>query len=208
MAPKGTTRKRALSTNKDVKTGVDVKRTRQSPRSMKNTGKSAKQSTKSQGKQSLKESEESGDDYEITQSEDVGDESDYDVGGESEDEQDNEDDSVPTEYSSEDESSNRRKSATNGGRLSGATPSRMKSKEHSSHDMKTGLGPGTVVITKRPKAREAGGTPYTDDTVHPNTMLFLGDLAANNRRDWLKSKSFIFIFTFIFIFKVWFVRNV
>jgi hypothetical protein len=54
--------------------------------------------------------------------------------------------------------------------------------------VKTGLGPGTQVVIKKPKAREAGSTPYTDEKVHPNTMLFLEDLAANNDRQWLKSE--------------------
>jgi hypothetical protein len=49
------------------------------------------------------------------------------------------------------------------------------------------LAPGTQLIIKKPKARDAGDTPYTDDTLHPNTMLFLKDLAANNDRQWLKS---------------------
>ncbi|OCK79759.1 hypothetical protein K432DRAFT_382782 [Lepidopterella palustris CBS 459.81] len=48
------------------------------------------------------------------------------------------------------------------------------------------LPPGTQLVIKKPKAREAGDTPYTDDTIHPNTMLFLEDLAANNDRQWLK----------------------
>ncbi|OJD35206.1 protein fam92a1 [Diplodia corticola] len=50
----------------------------------------------------------------------------------------------------------------------------------------TGLEPGTKLIIKKPKPREAGDTPYTDDTIHPNTMLFLKDLAGNNDREWLK----------------------
>jgi hypothetical protein len=71
------------------------------------------------------------------------------------------------------------------------------------------LAPGTQLIIKKPKARgkdirvriycetytdfisniaEAGDTPYTDETVHPNTMLFLKDLAANNDRQWLKCR--------------------
>jgi hypothetical protein len=50
------------------------------------------------------------------------------------------------------------------------------------------LPPGTQVIIKKPKARGVGDTPYTDETIHPNTMLFLKDLAANNDRAWLKSK--------------------
>ncbi|ORY12291.1 hypothetical protein BCR34DRAFT_563868 [Clohesyomyces aquaticus] len=48
------------------------------------------------------------------------------------------------------------------------------------------LEPGTQIVIKKPKARDAGETPYTDDTIHPNTMLFLKDLAANNDRQWLK----------------------
>lgn len=52
--------------------------------------------------------------------------------------------------------------------------------------VKTGLGPGTQVIIKKPQARSAGRTPYTDATIHPNTLLFLRDLAANNDREWLR----------------------
>lgn len=48
------------------------------------------------------------------------------------------------------------------------------------------LPPGTQVIIKKPKARGPGNTPYVDETIHPNTMLFLTDLAANNDRTWLK----------------------
>ncbi|KAI9871509.1 MAG: hypothetical protein M1830_002805 [Pleopsidium flavum] len=58
------------------------------------------------------------------------------------------------------------------------------------HGVKTGLGPGKQIFIKIPKAREGGKTPYTDDTIHPNTFLFLGDLADNNDREWLKSKLF------------------
>ncbi|KAF2689312.1 hypothetical protein K458DRAFT_413609 [Lentithecium fluviatile CBS 122367] len=49
------------------------------------------------------------------------------------------------------------------------------------------LTPGTTVVIKRPKAREAGSVPYADDTIHHNTMLFLKDLAAHNDRQWLKA---------------------
>ncbi|KAI9760581.1 MAG: hypothetical protein M4579_001550 [Chaenotheca gracillima] len=50
----------------------------------------------------------------------------------------------------------------------------------------SGLGPGKRVVVRLPKPREAGSTPYTDETIHPNTLLFLGDLARNNDREWLK----------------------
>lgn len=52
----------------------------------------------------------------------------------------------------------------------------------------TGLPPGTQIIIKKPKARDAGKTPYSDGSIHPNTILFLQDLKANNDREWFKSK--------------------
>lgn len=54
--------------------------------------------------------------------------------------------------------------------------------------VKTGLAPGTQIVIKKPEPRTAGSTQYADDTIHPNTMLFLGDLKANNDREWLKSE--------------------
>jgi len=68
------------------------------------------------------------------------------------------------------------------------TVGKLRAKDLSKPGVKTGLGPGTQVIIKKPKARDAGDTPYSDETIHPNTMLFLKDLAANNNRQWLKSK--------------------
>jgi hypothetical protein len=52
--------------------------------------------------------------------------------------------------------------------------------------VKTGLGPGKEVFIKKPKARDPGGIDYVDNTIHPNTMLFLADLKENNERQWLK----------------------
>lgn len=54
--------------------------------------------------------------------------------------------------------------------------------------VKAGLGPGKQVIIKKPQARKPGKTPYSNETIHPNTLLFLKDLKANNDREWLKSK--------------------
>ncbi len=51
---------------------------------------------------------------------------------------------------------------------------------------KISAAPGEAVFIKLPKPREAGKTPYTDSTIHPNTFLFLKDLRANNDREWLK----------------------
>ncbi|KAG2419001.1 hypothetical protein HFD88_002105 [Aspergillus terreus] len=53
--------------------------------------------------------------------------------------------------------------------------------------VKTGLGPGKEVFIKKPKARDPGDVPYKDHTLHPNTLLFLKDLAKNNERAWLKA---------------------
>jgi len=72
--------------------------------------------------------------------------------------------------------------------MSKGTPSTI-GKELWRSGVKTGLGPGKQVIIAKPKARLAGKTPYTDDSIHPNTMLFLSDLAKNNDREWLKSMS-------------------
>ncbi|CAD6572235.1 MAG: hypothetical protein ASARMPREDX12_004033 [Alectoria sarmentosa] len=51
---------------------------------------------------------------------------------------------------------------------------------------KIDAAPGEAVFIKLPKARDAGKVPYTDSTIHPNTILFLKDLRANNDREWLK----------------------
>ena len=53
--------------------------------------------------------------------------------------------------------------------------------------VKSSLAPGEAIYIALPKARSAGSTPYTSSTVHPNTLLFLGDLRQNNDRDWLKT---------------------
>ncbi|KAK7716503.1 hypothetical protein SLS64_003657 [Diaporthe eres] len=46
-----------------------------------------------------------------------------------------------------------------------------------------------VTITPLNKMRGTGGVDYEDDRLHPNTLLFLKDLKANNKRSWLKCKT-------------------
>jgi hypothetical protein len=53
--------------------------------------------------------------------------------------------------------------------------------------VKAGLGPGKQVFIAKPKPRGDAGIKYTPELIHPNTMLFLKDLKANNDREWLKS---------------------
>jgi hypothetical protein len=59
--------------------------------------------------------------------------------------------------------------------------------------VKAGLGPGKQVFIAKPKPRGDGGVKYAPELIHPNTMLFLKDLKANNDREWLKSMCLGFI---------------
>jgi len=114
-----------------------------------------------------------------------GDLSEFGSAPESDDEGDDDDDDE--EYESEvEQPKSRRKSAS-------AKTTTSSSKKKSGGELwregvKTGLGPGQEVIIKKPKARPAGKVPYSDETIHPNTLLFLQDLKQNNNREWLKSE--------------------
>lgn len=104
---------------------------------------------------------------------------------ESDDAEDDEDDDE--EYESEvEEPKSRRKSAS--AKTTTASSKKQSGGELWREGVKTGLGPGQEVIIKKPKARPAGKVPYNDETIHPNTLLFLQDLKENNNREWLKSE--------------------
>ena len=101
------------------------------------------------------------------------------------------------EYESED--GQRKRQRSSGGR----TKFNGKSKQGSAQKDKKGgelwregakidADPGTEVYIALPKARSAGSTPYRDNTLHPNTMLFLGDLKRHNDRAWLKAHDLDF----------------
>ncbi|KAL8768991.1 MAG: hypothetical protein Q9209_004908 [Squamulea sp. 1 TL-2023] len=62
----------------------------------------------------------------------------------------------------------------------------QKGKELWRPGVKSDLAPGEEVFIKLPKARGDGGVKYQEGIIHPNTMLFLGDLKENNDREWLK----------------------
>lgn len=97
------------------------------------------------------------------------------------------------DYTSADEAPRKRKPGRKQGRkvangtVTASKP--VKGQELWRPGVKTGLAPGEAMFIKLPKAREAGKTPYQDDTVHPNTMAFLGDLKGNNDREWLKGED-------------------
>jgi hypothetical protein len=91
-------------------------------------------------------------------------------------------------YTDSDEDVKPKKRGRANGKGTGATVAARstKGKELWREGVRAGLGPGNQVVIKKPKARDAGKTPYRDETIHPNTLLFLKDLKANNDREWLK----------------------
>ena len=136
------------------------------------------------------------------------DESASDVDGDSgsayeEDEAAHEDeDSINEEEAFEEESEEEKPKKRGRGRPSGSAKTKQQDSDVGAEDspalqtakgkelwregVKTGLGPGKEVFIKKPKARDLGGIDYKDNTIHPNTMLFLKDLKENNERQWLK----------------------
>lgn len=92
------------------------------------------------------------------------------------------------EYESESDQPKARRKSSSKKSATGTIKSSTKGSELWREGVKTGLGPGQQVVIKKPKARPAGKVPYTDDTIHPNTLLFLKDLKGNNNREWLKSE--------------------
>ncbi|KAJ6179861.1 hypothetical protein N7519_010322 [Penicillium mononematosum] len=97
-------------------------------------------------------------------------------------------DAEPEELSDPDEDARKKPSARGKRRHStGSGSDLIKGQELWREGVRAGLEPGQEVIIAKPKAREAGKIPYQDETLHPNTRLFLIDLATNNDRQWLKA---------------------
>ncbi|CAG7960171.1 unnamed protein product [Penicillium nalgiovense] len=97
-------------------------------------------------------------------------------------------DAEPEELSDPDEDARKNPSARGKQRHStGSGSDLIKGQELWREGVRAGLEPGQEVIIAKPKAREAGKIPYQDETLHPNTRLFLIDLATNNDRQWLKA---------------------
>lgn len=46
-----------------------------------------------------------------------------------------------------------------------------------------------ITIEPLPQLRDTGGIAYEDTKLHPNTLAFLKDLKANNKRSWLKGRN-------------------
>ncbi|KAK7409001.1 hypothetical protein QQX98_008820 [Neonectria punicea] len=60
-------------------------------------------------------------------------------------------------------------------------------KEDDDEDSDDEDAPPKVTFIPLPKLLDPGGIEYEDEKLHPNTVLFLKELKANNRRPWLKS---------------------
>ncbi|KAJ5367965.1 uncharacterized protein N7496_007725 [Penicillium cataractarum] len=98
-----------------------------------------------------------------------------------------EDDSVPEEASDSEEDSKKSHPKGKRARSTATDEDLLKGKELWREGVRTGLGPGKEVFIPKPKARDPGNVPYQDEVLHPNTKLFLQDLAKNNDREWLKA---------------------
>ncbi|CAI7628779.1 unnamed protein product [Penicillium discolor] len=98
------------------------------------------------------------------------------------------DEAEPEELSDTDEDAKKKPTVRGKQRQSTNSGSDLvKGKELWREGVRVGLEPGQEVIIAKPKARDAGKTPYQDETLHPNTKLFLIDIASNNDRQWLKA---------------------
>lgn len=98
-------------------------------------------------------------------------------------------DSVPDEPSDSEEDSKKSRPKGKQVRSTGTDEELLKGKELWREGVRTGLGPGKEVFFPKPKARDPGNVPYQDEVLHPNTKLFLQDLAKNNDREWLKGRT-------------------
>lgn len=105
---------------------------------------------------------------------------------EPEDDDDSEDDFSASSADGKDKKAFKRKPVAKSNAKAKPKTARGKGQEIWREGAKIGFEPGTEVVFKKPKARPAGNTEYRDQTVHPNTMLFLADLKRNNDREWLK----------------------
>lgn len=101
-------------------------------------------------------------------------------------------DEAEPEEPSDSEEDTKKPSARGQRRVSTASnPNALKGKELWREGVKADLAPGQEIVIAKPKARDAGKTPYQDETLHPNTRLFLIDLADNNDRQWMKGVSYV-----------------
>jgi hypothetical protein len=151
-----------------------------------NTDLSLHQAKSTSRKSKYFEAEDSEPESESAESEGESSESAYE---EANDEPSSADEAEPEEPSESEEDTKKKHSARGKQRQSTSVGTdTLKGKELWREGVRLNLEPGQEVIIAKPKARDAGKTPYQDETLHPNTRLFLIDLAGNNDRQWMKGK--------------------
>jgi hypothetical protein len=148
-------------------------------------GKPVKSTTK-KSKYFEPESSEESEKSESPSSESGGDESDSAYEDDKVSDVSSEHDSVPDEPSDSEEDSKKSRPKAKQVCSTVTDEELLKGKELWREGVRTGLGPGKEVFFPKPKARDPGNVPYQDEVLHPNTKLFLQDLAKNNDREWLK----------------------
>ncbi|RMZ23763.1 hypothetical protein D0859_12187 [Hortaea werneckii] len=126
------------------------------------------------------------------QENEISDESQSQDGGDSEfDQLESEEESLESDDADDDDQDSEKESKSRNGstqakRRQSSTAVKTKGTNVWKTGVKAGLGPGNEVVIKKPKARAAGRIPYSDESIHPNTFLFLKELKENNNREWLK----------------------
>ncbi|CAG8129779.1 unnamed protein product [Penicillium salamii] len=154
-----------------------------------NTDLSLRQARSTTSKSKYFEAEDSDPDSEPdSESDESGGESAESVYEEAKDGSSSADEAEPEELSESEEDT---KKPTRGKKQATGNANASKKKELWREGVKVDLEPGQEVVIAKPKARDAGDTPYEDETLHPNTRLFLIDLAANNDRQWLKGAEWL-----------------
>ncbi|RYP30699.1 hypothetical protein DL767_006115 [Monosporascus sp. MG133] len=121
-------------------------------------------------------------------------EDEYESGGDDEDEGDEDDDELPPEAPpnkkrrgrppKQQQAEKKQKTNRQGSKASAAKTKRQETDEDDDEGSED--EDGRVTFIPLPQLRDTGGVDYEDARLHPNTLLFLRDLKANNKRSWLK----------------------
>ncbi|RYO90443.1 hypothetical protein DL764_008449 [Monosporascus ibericus] len=86
----------------------------------------------------------------------------------------------------EQQAEKKQKTNRQGSKASAAKPKRQETDDDDDGSEGSEDEDGRVTFIPLPQLRDTGGVDYEDARLHPNTLLFLRDLKANNKRSWLK----------------------
>ncbi|RYP67811.1 hypothetical protein DL769_005673 [Monosporascus sp. CRB-8-3] len=123
-------------------------------------------------------------------------EDEYESGGDDENWGDEDDDELPPETppnkkrrsrpSKQQQAEKKQKTNRQGSKVSAAKAKRQETDDDDDDDEGSEDEDGRVTFIPLPQLRDTGGVDYEDTRLHRNTLLFLRDLKANNKRSWLK----------------------